>query len=397
MDRATGIAHPIFGNVKYHGELDWELRVPFHASISSAIEKLYTKTTVIRGSSGGEDQLYFKIGDNYEKKPLEQQKGMLYIIKAFKELAGVNDAITIITYNGSRMNGDVPVTYDLTKGQVAAKGVGFSSSAGASQAEALAKVFNLDYLLKDKKRLSRYARIFSSSAARSLVGGFAKLNAPDADLTRSYENAIKEGNADKIKEIKTKVDESSYAELLAEPKDFPHYSMLIYPIESDARTDMAHREAVNSPFFQTRVYVLNSHRLKIMMDAIERRDVTEIAYNSERDAYDLHAVTMTGPECMQLDRPLSVAIKKGVHRLRNGAMEPKEVISKNGLLVYAHQDTGPSVNVTMDNTIVNPNNVHQKLKRLTMELENISLDKEPIISGLGGGADLSDNHLPLPN
>jgi phosphomevalonate decarboxylase len=44
--KATAIAHPIQGLVKYHGLKDAKLRIPFHDSISVCMQALCTTTTV---------------------------------------------------------------------------------------------------------------------------------------------------------------------------------------------------------------------------------------------------------------------------------------------------------------------------------------------------------------
>ena len=44
--KATAIAHPIQGLIKYHGLKDPRLRIPYHDSISVCANAMYTKTTV---------------------------------------------------------------------------------------------------------------------------------------------------------------------------------------------------------------------------------------------------------------------------------------------------------------------------------------------------------------
>ena len=44
--KATAIAHPIQGLIKYHGLKDSKLRIPFHDSISVCLKALDTITTV---------------------------------------------------------------------------------------------------------------------------------------------------------------------------------------------------------------------------------------------------------------------------------------------------------------------------------------------------------------
>ena len=44
--KATALAHPMEALIKYHGLRDWNLRIPFHDSISVNVDALNTVTTV---------------------------------------------------------------------------------------------------------------------------------------------------------------------------------------------------------------------------------------------------------------------------------------------------------------------------------------------------------------
>lgn len=46
MTKATAIAHPIQGLIKYHGLKNTELRLPFHDSISVCTAPFETRTTL---------------------------------------------------------------------------------------------------------------------------------------------------------------------------------------------------------------------------------------------------------------------------------------------------------------------------------------------------------------
>ena len=48
--KATAMAHPIQGLIKYHGLADPVLRLPFHDSISVCTAPLTTRTTIEFGS-----------------------------------------------------------------------------------------------------------------------------------------------------------------------------------------------------------------------------------------------------------------------------------------------------------------------------------------------------------
>ena len=53
--KATAIAHPIQGLIKYHGLKDARLRIPFHDSISVCVGALHTTTTVEATEALNED------------------------------------------------------------------------------------------------------------------------------------------------------------------------------------------------------------------------------------------------------------------------------------------------------------------------------------------------------
>ena len=55
--KATVVAHPIQGLIKYHGLKDARLRLPYHNSISACIGALSTTTTVETISSSKVDSL----------------------------------------------------------------------------------------------------------------------------------------------------------------------------------------------------------------------------------------------------------------------------------------------------------------------------------------------------
>ena len=55
MMKASAIAHPIQGLIKYHGLRDPALRIPFHGSISVCTGPIFRHTTVERLAGGGDE------------------------------------------------------------------------------------------------------------------------------------------------------------------------------------------------------------------------------------------------------------------------------------------------------------------------------------------------------
>ncbi|MDH5447637.1 MAG: diphosphomevalonate decarboxylase [Candidatus Bathyarchaeota archaeon] len=279
--RATAIAHPIQGLVKYHGLKNPKQRIPFHDSISVCIDALYTITTVEVNSS-----LKGNIIVINEKWVTGQDKKRVGIVlDKLKKLAEYLGFFKIVSRNSIKTG----------------KGLGFSASGFAALGAAASKALSLDL---DYVSLSEIVRLGAGSATRSLAGGFALWYAD------------KNGH--------------SYAEQLSSP-DNPSFSMIIVPIHSKMKTDEAHAEVVSSPLFQARL--VNIDRLiETMKSAIMKGDTATIGRIAEEDTLNLHAITMTGKSHLVLWEPDTIRLIREVNKLRNSGVE-----------CWYSIDTGPSV------------------------------------------------------
>ena len=170
---------------------------------------------------------------------------------------------------------------------VDAKGLGFSSSAGAAVAMALFHATRGEK--PDYTELSRVARLFAGSASRTMVGGFSRLYAG-----KGYED--------------------TYAEKFADERDLP-LRMVIVPLTSTVRTEDAHREVEGSPFFKARVESA-SKRCEEMERAIRGGDLRKVGELTEQDTLELHSITMTGTHRMVIMSPDTVRIIQRVRELR---------------------------------------------------------------------------------
>jgi diphosphomevalonate decarboxylase len=184
-----------------------------------------------------------------------------------------------------------------------AKGIGYSSSAGAALTLLCHRVLvggepNLT-------ELSRTARLFAASASRSLVGGFSRLYA----------------GAD---------DESTYAERFADSRDFD-LRMVIVPLPSKVRTEDAHREVLSSPFFKARARSAQK-RCDEMQKAILGNDLDTVGRLAEKDTLELHSITMTGDGGLIIMTEDSLRLIHKVRELRD-----------DGVKAYYSMQTGPSV------------------------------------------------------
>jgi phosphomevalonate decarboxylase len=268
--------------VKYHGLKDWKLRIPYHDSISVNTTTLGSRV-VVREAKAEKGELLVEGKRNEDALRRLQNVSRRLTGKGFEELGLHLDSTNF------------PV--------LRAKGLGFSSSAGAALALALFHAVRKEE--PDYTELSRVARLFAGSASRTVVGGFSRLYAGT-----TYED--------------------TYAEKFADEKDLP-LRMVIVPLTSPVRTEDAHREVEGSPFFRARIDSA-SRRCDEMEKAIKGGDLRRLGELTEQDTLELHAVTMTGASRLVIMSPDTIRVIQKVKELRS-----------NGVEAYFSMQTGPSV------------------------------------------------------
>lgn len=279
--KATAVAHPIQGLIKYHGLRDARLRLPFHDSISVCVDALHTITTV-ELSKALEEDLVIINGERASGKDLDRVENVLDKVRSITHHTG---CFKVVSKN------------NITSG----KGLGFSASgfAALGTATCAALDFDIDYL-----SLSELVRLGAGSATRSLAGRFA------------IWYADKNGK--------------SYAEQLVKPQSM-NLGMAIIPIQSQIKTDEAHTEVLSSPLFKARLKYVASN-IQTMKKAIKNGDVATLGRLAEEDTLNLHASTMTGKTRMVLWEPETVRIMKAIEKMR-----------REGIPAWYSIDTGPSV------------------------------------------------------
>ena len=279
--KATAVAHPIQGLIKYHGLKNPRQRIPYHDSVSVCIQALSTTTTVetLQESKNNEITINGRQTDATERKRVE------IVLNKLKELAKFSGSFKVVSQNS------------LETG----KGLGFSASGFA--ALGLATKEALDISL-DAVSLSEIVRLGAGSATRSLAGGFAVW----------YVNR----------------NGRSYAEQLETSRNMD-FSMVIVPVYSDVKTDEAHAEVLSSCLFKARLGNIRG-LLETMKEAINNGDTATIGKLAEEDTLNLHAITMTGKSHMVLWEPDTVRIMKEIIRMR-----------EEGTPAWYSMDTGPSV------------------------------------------------------
>ncbi len=297
--------------VKYHGLKDWKLRLPYHDSISVNTTSMKTEASITDAKGGG---VYV------EGKPNDSANSRLQAV--------------VSRLDPSRKVTDFRIdSKNIPSGK--AKGIGYSSSAGAALTLLAHKI--IVGKKADLPALSKTARLFAASASRSLVGGFSRLYAG-------------------------KDDDSTYAERFADSRALD-LRMVIVPLPSRVRTEDAHREVLSSPFFAARVESAQK-RCDFMEKAILGNDLDEVGRLAERDTLELHSLTMTGDSGLIIMTEDSIRIIRRVRELRS-----------EGVKAYYSMQTGPSVFV---------NTSEKDQDRVLAALERLGYRAYP--SGVGGEA-----------
>src|SRR5437016_11435266 len=280
--KATAVAHPIQGLIKYHGLADPVLRISFLESIIACTAPLTTLTTVEFGEFP-RDQATID-GREVTGRDMERIRSVVDPIRA-----------KVSSRHRFRMASENDFPSNI--------GLGASASGFAALAMASANAAGLDLGLEE---VSRFARRGAGSAARAVTGGFSKWK---MGLT----------------------DEDSYATRLAGEEI--QMGIVVAVVPAFKQTEDAHREALTSPFFHARLAEMP--RLVAQMElAIRNRDVGAICGLAERDTLMLHGITMTGSSEMVLWQPDTLRVILAVRRLR-----------EKGIPAFFSIDTGATVYV----------------------------------------------------
>ena len=282
MKPFSSTANTMQALVKYHGLKDWKLRLPYHDSISVNTTSFGSHVEV-REAEGGKGRLRVEGKENQDALRRLQNVSTRLAGRAFEDLG-----------------------LDLESGnfpKVDAKGLGFSSSAGAALTMALFHAVSREK--PDYTELSRVARLFAGSASRTVVGGFSRLYAG-----KGYED--------------------TYAVKFADDKDLP-LRMVVVPLTSTVHTEDAHREVEGSPFFKARIESATK-RCDEMERAIKAGDLRKVGELTEQDTLELHSITMTGANRMIIMSPDTIRIITKVRELRSNSVD-----------AYFSMQTGPSV------------------------------------------------------
>lgn len=294
--KASAIAYPIQGLIKYHGLKDEVLRIPFHDSISVSTSPTASHTTV---EFGGFEKDTASV-DGRELSGREMVR-VLSVIDEVRRRAGTDARMRMVSKNNFPSN----------------VGLGASASGFAALAVASCKAAGLSL---DLEHVSAIARRGAGSASRSVTGAYSRWNAGHDD-------------------------EDSYSYQLAS-EDLA-MGIVVALIPAFKFTENAHRAVLGSPFFHSRLAYVHG-ALAEMESAIRKRDIDKIGLLAEKDSLILHGITMTGLDEMILWRPDTVKVILEVRKMRSEGV-PAYFSIDTGATVYVntHPDKVPLVEERM--------------------------------------------------
>lgn len=283
--KATAVAHPIQGLVKYHGMRDHDRRYPYHDSISVCTAPSRTVTTVAFDEDLDSDRLV--VGGD--------------------ELTGAGKDRVMHVIDEARADTpyvDVPVHLESESTFPTNVGLGSSSSGMAAAAVATAGAAGADL---DHGELSTIARLGSASAARSVTGGFSLLY----------------GGGD---------DETCRSVRLDSPLE-DEVRIVAAVIEAYKETGDAHREAPQSHMFDARLSHVHDQLAQVRR-GLRDGDFEAVFETAEADSLSLAATTMTGPAGWIYWQPETLEVFETVRRLRREEDLPAYFSTDTGATVY---------------------------------------------------------------
>lgn len=288
--KAKAKAHTNIALIKYWGKRDETLILPMNSSLSLTLDRFYTVTQVEFAENQTEDVFYL----NGKQASGDETLKVSRFLDHIRKKAGKHFHATV------RSENHVPTA------------AGFASSASgyAALAAASAKAAGLDLSLTE---LSRLARLGSGSACRSVFGGYVE-----------WKKGEKEDGSD------------SHAVPLLDGGKFP-VSVLAVMVEGKRKKVLSRegmkRTVYSSPFYRGWLETVDED-LRLMKQALEKRDFTLLGETAERNALKMHATTLGAVPPFYYWQSGTIAIMDMVRDMRRQNIE-----------TYFTIDAGPNVKV----------------------------------------------------
>lgn len=290
---ATAIAPSNIAFVKYWGNLDHELRLPFNDSVSMNLSAATTTTTVTFDGALDADSLAIDGKDYDPAEPADRVavERVTRHLDVLRARAGSALRARVASANSFPM------------------GTGIASSASAFAALTLAAEAALGLRLDEATR-STIARRGSGSAARSVPDGFVRWFAAATD-GGSYASSIAP----------------------AEHWDIHDVVAIVSRTHKAVGSGGGHAVAPTSPLFAERIARL-PRRLAAVCAAIAARDIDALGAEIEAEALELHAVALTSRPAVLYWDGATVELLHAVRRWR-----------AEGLSAWFTLDAGPNVHI----------------------------------------------------
>ncbi len=283
--KATAVACANIAFIKYWGNRDAALRIPWNNSLSMNLDRATTTTSVAFEDALPADIVVID-GQNARGEGWERVVAHLDRVRT---MADLQTPARVVSRNS------FPV----------ATGMASSASAFAALTLAAAAAAGLD-LPEDE--LSRLARLGSGSACRSVPGGFVEWTAGTTHETSCARQIAPPGHWD-LRDV--------VAVVSCAPKK--------------VGSSRGHALATTSPFFQARLDQLRAQYAEIRQ-ALLARDLETLGRIMEEEAISLHVIAMTSQPPIFYWLPATLAIMRAVQGWR-----------AEGLPVYFTLDAGPNV------------------------------------------------------
>lgn len=330
--KATAISPANIAFIKYWGQKDAKLILPFNNSISMNLDNCLTTTTVAFSDQFREDSVRIKFYNSAEKEVDGKQKERVITqVNRSREQIGIKLPAKIVSHNSFPAD------------------AGIASSASAFSALTLALVTALGIKV-NKRELSIFTRLGGSgSATRSVYDGFVEWQAG-------------------------KDSQSSYAVQLHDEKWWDLADIVAVGKDDQKKVSSldGHLIATTSPYFAARQTEL-PQRTRGIKEALITKDFLKLGRLIEAEAVSLHLVAMSS-------QPPIFYWNEGTMQIVQALLAWRE----KGLLGFFTMDAGPNVHVICR---------RQEASQLNKRLRQLSSVKFTIINRPAKGARLVKKHL----
>ena len=336
--KSTAVAHPTQSLIRY----DWLYRdpdVPSNGNVSVCMENLYTTTTV---ETSGTDRIFIN------REEVGRNDRAFHILDRFRNMFGLSYSVVVHSENSGP---------DGIIGYNNAKGMGFSTSGGASLVTSLLDLFGLNNILESTEEYVRVISKLSGSGVKSAVGGI------------SYWNVIN-GVPDVY--------------VLASRVSIPDFRILCVPIANETVISTAeiHRQMEKSSISR-----LRQERGRDYLDRVigyaRGSDVEGVSYVSQLDSLLFHETLKKGPDNFSVLSEQSLGISRRMKELRGGYEDPREVISHGFVPAYVSWSGGPTTYI----------NFRARFQGETLRHLDDAEVRKSVLSGIGEGCRITDQHI----